>query len=127
MSACFSPLAISVRQATLAAGLSGAMLVGVNAWADPVAYSIPAGSLAAAINQFATVSGVTVSFSNEQTAGLRSQGLQGSYEPEQGLARLLQGSGLQMQRAADKRYLLAQPAPGAGRDHCIERAVRGHH
>lgn len=114
MSACFSPLAISVRQATLAVGLSGAMLVGANAWADPVAYSIPAGSLAAAINQFATVSGVTVSFSNEQTAGLRSQGLQGSYEPEQGLARLLQGSGLQMQRAAYKRYLLAQPAqPGA--------------
>lgn len=119
MSACFSPPAFSIRQAALVASLSGSLLASANAWAVPVSYSIPAGPLGAAINQFATASGVIVSFANEEIAGLRSEGLQGSYELEQGLAHLLQGSGLQVQQAGAKHYMLARPS----RDGTMELAA----
>lgn len=119
MSACFSPPAFSIRQAALMASLSGSLLASANAWAVPVSYSIPAGPLEVAINQFATASGVTVSASNEEITGLRSEGLQGSYELEQGLAQLLQGSGLQVLQAGDKHYMLARP----GQDGTMELAA----
>ncbi|MDR6711627.1 outer membrane receptor for ferric coprogen and ferric-rhodotorulic acid [Pseudomonas hunanensis] len=108
MSVCFPSPAFSIRQTALAISLSSSMMTGANAWAAPVSYSIPAGSLATVVNQFATASGVIVSFSNEDTAGLNSHGLRGNYELEQGLAQLLQGSGLSVQHVADKRYILAQ-------------------
>ena len=114
MSACFVSPAFSIRQAALAVSLSSSMLACANAWAAPVSYNISAGPLASAIHEFATVSGVNVSFSSEETAGLRSEGLQGSYEPEQGLAHLLQGTGLQLQQVADKRYMLARPLQEGG-------------
>ncbi|HKS13527.1 MAG TPA: TonB-dependent siderophore receptor [Pseudomonas sp.] len=110
MPACFSPLAINIRQAALAVSLSGSLLASANVWAEPVSYSISAGSLANAINQFAKASGVVVSFSGEDTAGLTSAGLQGSYELDQGLAHLLQGTGLQVQQTGDKHYMLARPS-----------------
>ncbi|WP_410481711.1 TonB-dependent siderophore receptor [Pseudomonas plecoglossicida] len=110
MSACFSPPAFSIRQAALVVSLSGALLASANASAALVSYSIPAGPLGAAINQFATASGVIVSFSNEEVAGLASQGLHGSYAVEHGFAQLLQGTGLQVQQAGDKHYMLVSPS-----------------
>lgn len=56
---------------------------------------------------------MTISFSSEETAGLQSPGLQGSFELEQGFARLLQGSGLRVQQAGEKRYLLIKPQDGS--------------
>lgn len=112
MSACPSPLARSIRQAALALSLSGSLLATATAWAEPVSYSIPAGSLAAALSQFAAASGVTISFSSEETAGLNSNGLRGEYEVEQGFALLLQGSGLLVQQAGDKRYVLTRASNG---------------
>lgn len=110
MSASPSPLARSIRQAVLALSLSGSLLATASAWAEPLSYSIPAGSLAAALSQFAAASGVTISFSSEETAGLSSSGLHGKYEVDQGFAVLLQGSGLQVQQAGDKRYVLVRPS-----------------
>jgi len=66
--------------------------------------------LATAVNQFANASAVVVSFSNEETAGLRTEGLRGNYDLEQGFAQLLQGSGLQVQQAGDKHYMLVRPS-----------------
>jgi len=113
MYACPSPLARSIRQAALTLSLCGSLLTTASAWAEPLSYSIPAGSLAAAISQFAAASGVTISFSSEETAGLSSNGLRGEYEVEQGFALLLQGSGLQVQQAGDKRYVLVRSSTGA--------------
>ncbi|MGE8322023.1 MAG: TonB-dependent receptor plug domain-containing protein, partial [Pseudomonas sp.] len=48
--------------------------------------------------------------SNEEVAGLASQGLHGSYAVEHGFAQLLQGTGLQVQQAGDKRYMLVRPS-----------------
>ena len=108
MFACPSPLARSVRQAALTLSLSGSLLVAGNAWAEPISYNIPAGDLAAALSQFAATSGVTLSFSSGETVNLKSSGLQGEYEVEEGFTRLLQGSGLSVQKAGDKRYVLVR-------------------
>lgn len=112
MSACLSPLARSIRHAALALSLSGPLLA-APAWAEPIAYSIPAGSLASALSQFAAASGVTLSFSTQETAGLSSNGLRGEYEVEQGFALLLHGSGLQVRPAGEKRYVLLRPVEGS--------------
>lgn len=108
MFVCPSPLTRSIRQAALTLSLSGSLLVAGNAWAEPISYNIPAGDLAAALSQFAATSGVTLSFSSGETVNLKSSGLQGEYEVEEGFTRLLQGSGMSVQKAGDKRYVLVR-------------------
>lgn len=108
MSACPSLLARSIRHAALTLSLSGSLLASTSTWAEQLAYNIPTGSLAAALSQFAATSGVTISFGSEETAGLQSPGLRGDYELEQGFAQLLQGSGLQIRQAGEKRYVLVR-------------------
>lgn len=110
MSACLPSTATSIRRAALAISLSSSLLAANSAHAQAISYSIPAGSLATAVNQFANASAVVVSFSNEETAGLRTEGLRGNYDLEQGFAQLLQGSGLQVQQAGDKHYMLVRPS-----------------
>ena len=111
MSVSPSLLARSIRRAALTLSLSGSLLVTTSAWSAPLSYSIPAGSLAAALSQFAADSGVTLSFGSSETANLESSGLHGEYEIEEGFARLLQGSGLNVQKAGDKRYVLVRAQP----------------
>lgn len=108
MSASRTSLACSIRKAALALSLCSGALATSTAWAAPQRYDIAAGSLAAAISQFAAASGVTISFSNDETAGLQSSGLHGSFELEQGFATLLQGTGLQVLQAGEKRYVLSK-------------------
>ncbi len=103
-----SLLGRSIRHATLALSLSGSLLATTTAWAEPLTYNIPAGSLAAALSQFAAASGVTISFSSGETSGLQSPGLRGDYELQQGFSQLLQGSGLQIRQAGEKRYVLTR-------------------
>ncbi|UVL58305.1 TonB-dependent receptor [Pseudomonas sp. B21-035] len=98
----------SIHRAALALGLSGSLLALTPAWAKAQAYDIPAGSLSLALSQFAAANGVMITFSSEDTAGLSSPGLQGDFELDQGFARLLQGSGLRVVQAGDKRYVLAK-------------------
>lgn len=77
-------------------------------------YRIAPGSLGTALSQFATVAGVTLSFAAAQTEGLDSPGLQGDYGVHEGLARLLQGSGLQAQRQGNGSYVLVPASRGQG-------------
>lgn len=102
----------SARPTTLALCLAGSILAAAPAWATPLNYDIPAGSLAATLSEFAAASGVMITFSSEDTAGLRSPGLQGSYELEQGFAQLLQGSGLRVVQAGENRFVLAKVENG---------------
>lgn len=108
-----SSLACSIRTAALTLSLAGSLLATASAWAKPLAYNIPAGSLAAALSQFAATSGVMITFSSEDTAGLQSPGLHGDFELEQGFARLLQGSGLRVVQADERRYVLARAQSGS--------------
>ncbi|GLO56776.1 ferric siderophore receptor [Pseudomonas putida] len=70
------------------------------------AFNIAPGSLTSALNQFSSQAGIYLAGSNALAAGKTSQGLQGRYSVTQGLARLLQGSGLQAVPQGSSGYVL---------------------
>ncbi|MCW2269568.1 Ferripyoverdine receptor precursor [compost metagenome] len=70
------------------------------------AFQIAPGPLGTTLSLFATRANITLSFDARQTQGRQSAGLQGNYSVEEGLARLLQGSGLQAQRQSNGGYVL---------------------
>ena len=57
-------------------------------------YQVAPGPLGTALSAFAADAGVSISGASTLYAGLRSQGLHGSYSVAGGFARLLDGSGL---------------------------------
>ncbi|MCY1275326.1 Ferripyoverdine receptor [compost metagenome] len=57
-------------------------------------YAIPAGPLDQALNRFASEAGILLSANATLTAGKHSPGLSGAYAVDEGLARLLAGTGL---------------------------------
>ncbi len=75
-------------------------------------FDIAPGSLASALNQFSSQAGIYLAGSNELAAGKLSQCLQGRYSVAQGLARLLQGSGLQAVAQGNAGYVLQPLAEG---------------
>lgn len=76
-------------------------------------FEIAPGPLGTALSEFASAAGVTLSFASEQTQGLSSPGLQGTFSVEEGLARLLVGSGLQASRQSNGSYVLLPAASAA--------------
>ncbi len=73
-------------------------------------YQVPAGSLSAALTRFAGLAGVNLSVDPALVSGRSSSGLSGEFGVEEGFARLLQGSGLQLQPMGDQAYML-MPVP----------------
>lgn len=73
-------------------------------------YEIKAGTLEDALNQLGRQAGILVSFSTSTTAGLRSQGLSGTYTAQQGLSALLAGSGLQASVQGSGSFLIERKA-----------------
>ncbi|PRA33836.1 TonB-dependent receptor [Pseudomonas poae] len=73
-------------------------------------YQVPAGSLSAALTRFAGLAGVNLSVDPALVSGRSSSGLSGEFGVEEGFARLLQGSGLQLQPMGDQAYMLV-PVP----------------
>jgi outer membrane receptor for ferric coprogen and ferric-rhodotorulic acid len=69
-------------------------------------YTIAAGSLVNVLNSFAEQAGIFLAGHNDLAAGKRSPGLNGVYNREQALQRLLQGSGLLAQRQGNSGYVL---------------------
>ncbi|MND63698.1 Ferripyoverdine receptor precursor [compost metagenome] len=78
-----------------------------------VTYQIAPGPLGTVLSLFATSANITLSFNAEQTQGQRSPGLSGNYTVEEGLARLLAGTGLQAQRQANGGYVLISVSNGS--------------
>lgn len=113
------PLAMAVLGATLAlhGGLVQPLLADTGqarAEAPTKHYAIPAGPLGAVLGRFASEADVVLSFDAGLTAGKQSPGLQGSYGVEQGFARLLAGSGLQLARGTFGDYTLAPQVDSEG-------------
>ena len=76
------------------------------------AYGIPAGSLEDALNRFARQSEVDVSFDAADVKDINTSGLNGTFSIEEGLRRLLAGSGLEAApRGAG--YAVRKPSPAA--------------
>ncbi|MFJ3046694.1 TonB-dependent siderophore receptor [Herbaspirillum chlorophenolicum] len=69
-------------------------------------YSIAAGPLGLALRQFAAEAGILLSADARLTQGKASPGLQGSASVEQGLERLLAGSGLSAVRQPDGGFVV---------------------
>lgn len=99
-----SPLALAL-QLGLATSL-GLSVVSLPALADTRSYDIPAGPLGTALNRYASQAGVALSFDASQVRGLQAGALQGNYSLEEGFARLLHGSGLQVQAETDGYVLV---------------------
>ncbi len=74
--------------------------------AAPVSVAIEPGPLSAALSAYAARAGVLLSFDPALTRDLRTSGLNGSYGFEEGLRKLLDGSGLEPLRRADGGYTL---------------------
>ncbi|MGY4494002.1 TonB-dependent Fe(3+) dicitrate receptor FecA [Pseudomonas sp. TE3610] len=113
MSCSLNPLARSIRHLVLGAslGLTAVPYV-LAADAKPRTYHIPAATLEAALNQFGREAGVLISFGSQLTQGAQSHGLDGSYTAEAGLAKLLEGTGLQARAEGDNAFSL-QPVSQA--------------
>ncbi|MGO3743199.1 TonB-dependent siderophore receptor [Kerstersia sp.] len=98
--------------AMLAGGMAGPFALAETAYAQNApqaaarSYQIAAGPLGAALNQFAAVSGIFLSGAADLTAGKQTAGLQGNHSVSAGLARLLQGTGLEAQAEGGNRYSL---------------------
>ncbi|RRD14758.1 TonB-dependent receptor [Pseudomonas syringae] len=93
--------------------LSSSPLFISTSWADTSgrrAYEVPAGSLSAALTRFAGQAGVNLSVDPALVNGRNSSGLSGEFAVEEGFARLLQGSGLQLMPVGEQAYTLI-PAP----------------
>lgn len=105
------PLVRAMQLALLGLPLAPLALLPVAAHASEQAvieYRIAAGPLDAALSQFATAAGVTLSFASTQVSGLQSPGLQGRYDVGAGLARLLAGSGMKAVAHANGDYSLVE-------------------
>ncbi|KWT08070.1 Outer membrane ferric siderophore receptor [Pseudomonas savastanoi] len=93
--------------------LSSSPLFVSTSWAETSgkrAYEVPAGSLSAALTRFAGQAGVNLSVDPALVNGRNSSGLSGEFAVEEGFARLLQGSGLQLVPVVEHAYTLI-PAP----------------
>ncbi|AXC67828.1 TonB-dependent siderophore receptor [Salmonella enterica subsp. diarizonae serovar 59:z10:-] len=73
-------------------------------------FDIAAGDLDKALNQYAARCGIILSVDASLTRGKHSNGLNGNFEPEDGLYTLLKGSGLQVKSLGDNTWTL-EPAP----------------
>jgi iron complex outermembrane receptor protein len=101
---------------SLLLSLSACPLFITAGWADDASrrsYQVPAGSLGAALTRFAGLAGVNLSMDPALVSGRNSPGLTGEFAVEEGFARLLQGSGLQLQPVGEQAYILT-PAPEGG-------------
>lgn len=72
----------------------------------PMAFDIPAGTLASALNAFGSTAHILLSFPPQPVAGLNSAGLHGRYSVDTGLRQLLAGTGLQAVLNNDGSYAL---------------------
>ncbi|QLG93597.1 TonB-dependent receptor [Pseudomonas yamanorum] len=101
---------------SLLLSLSASPLFVAVSWAEDAArrsYEVPAGNLGTALTRFAGLAGVNLSVDPALVSGHNSAGISGEFAVEEGFARLLQGSGLQLQVLGDRAYTLV-PAPQSG-------------
>jgi hemoglobin/transferrin/lactoferrin receptor protein len=75
------------------------------------AYNIPAGPLENALRSFVDASGTRLVYRPALTKGKTTSGLHGTYSVEEGLAKLLAGTGLRVVRKAEGKLALVAQSP----------------
>ena len=119
-------LARALAVPTFAAAVLTAPLAALALETAQRSYSIAAGPLEDALSRFGRAANITLSFVPELTAGLHSKGLQGSHSVDNGLARLLAGSGLEAVRQPNGSYLLHRAQPRAVQADATLQAIDVH-
>lgn len=112
--AVFSMAAVALTLGALAVSNQA---MAQNAQTSPASkrYNIPAGSLEAALTSFAKASGVLLVYPPTLVEGLNSPGLQGKFGINDGVARILQGSNLEIVNNGNGKYTLKkQTTPDSG-------------
>ncbi|WP_422418719.1 TonB-dependent siderophore receptor [Pseudomonas sp. GZD-222] len=126
-----APLAPSFSCSTLCLSL----MLGFGTMSAPLAfadseqrtYKVPAGDLGSALIRFAGQAGVSVSVEPGLVSGRRSAGLSGNYNIDEGFARLLQGSGLQLQPVGADAYTLVPVPEGSDALEIAPTSILGSH
>ncbi|CAI8747150.1 Ferripyoverdine receptor [Pseudomonas sp. IT-P12] len=95
------PLALS-----LASTPANAQTPAVHTGSQARYYAIAPGSLISVLNSFAEQAGIFLAGHNDLASDKRSPGLTGEFTEQQGLQRLLQGSGLQAHPQGHRGYVL---------------------
>lgn len=116
-----SPLGQAISAAVLGVSLGlGALPQPVRGDERPATeqrrWDVPAGPLAAALDQFARQGGLNLSYDAASVQGKRTQGVSGALDAAGALGVLLQGSGMQAQQQGGDGFLLfpaAEPVDGA--------------
>ncbi|MEN0035525.1 MAG: TonB-dependent siderophore receptor [Cellvibrio sp.] len=120
-----TPLARVLRATVVGTGIvvgltSGSVAVAqvaqLQAQAVQQIYHIPAGSLAQSLNRFASEAGITLSFTPDLVEGKQAPEISGSFTPQEGLKKILQGSGLETVIKSDGSFSLKRaPQPPSGK------------
>lgn len=76
-----------------------------------VNFNIPAGDLGTALEKFSTQSGVQVLYRQELVAGKRARAVIGGFASSAALAQLLEGTGIGLERANDRTFVLKALPP----------------
>ncbi|MEZ2127589.1 MULTISPECIES: secretin and TonB N-terminal domain-containing protein [unclassified Sinorhizobium] len=86
----------------------------VSSPAATVALDIPAQNLNGAILSFADKAGIQVFYDTARVQGLRSPGVQGSFTPQEALARILAGTGLAYRFTGPNTATIGTPSSETG-------------
>ncbi len=89
------PLVLAIHMATLSIAA-----LPVITHAAPTQVNIPAGNLAQVLNRYALEQGVNIVFDSRLFSGVRSQGIKGSYEVDNGFAELLKNTNYQIKQTS---------------------------
>ena len=89
------PLVLAIHMATLSIAA-----LPVITHAAPTQVNIPAGNLAQVLNRYALEQGVNIVFDSRLFSGVRSQGIQGSYETHDGFTELLKNTNYQIKQTS---------------------------
>ncbi|NER66136.1 TonB-dependent receptor plug domain-containing protein, partial [Pseudomonas sp. MAFF212427] len=109
-------LALALRSVLLG-GVTSVSLASIAAQAEQAAsrhYALAAGPLEDSLNSFAQVAGISLPFDPALVQGKRAPALRGDYALQDGLDRLLAGSGLAVTRTVSGNYLLVARGQDTG-------------
>lgn len=102
-------LRISKRRMSLIALACSALMSAFSFAQTAATLNVPAGELGAALKNLATQADIELVYLPEQVRGLRTEGLQGTYSPQEAVMLLLKGTSLQIHRDSSGAIVISAP------------------